>query len=371
MPVSPAFNYLTYGTKTNGEGVTTLLRHALHAMIDTQRPTPLCIWGLHGIGKTELVRDFAQSNGLGFRYIAPAQFEEMGDLLGMPFVETHPEKGALTRFAPPEWVPLEEGPGIFLIDDVNRADDRILRGLMQLLQNYELAGWSMPKRWLIVLTANPDGGDYSVTPMDNALLTRMLHVTMIFEVKNWAAWATRKGIDARGIAFVLAYPELVTGKRTTPRSLEQFFEAIRSIEDLKQAQSLVKMLAEACLDVETAAAFLHFIHLDLDRLIAPETLLNAVDFEKIEAELHELSTGDIQRADLLSVIIQRLAHHIASMPDELSPQQTDNLRRLLLLDSLPGDLRFVLAQDLIAIHKESLKPLFVLPEIGRLLLEGR
>ena len=29
-----------------------------------------------------------------------------------------------------------------------------------------------------ILTANPDGGDYSVTTMDDAMITRMLHVTM-------------------------------------------------------------------------------------------------------------------------------------------------------------------------------------------------
>ena len=38
-----------------------------------------------------------------------------------------------TVFAPPAWVPTADGPGILLLDDVNRADDRILRGLMQLL----------------------------------------------------------------------------------------------------------------------------------------------------------------------------------------------------------------------------------------------
>ena len=62
----------------------------------------------------------------------------MGDLLGMPDIEIIDGKKQ-TVFEAPSWVPKEEGPGILLIDDVNRADDRILRGIMQLLQNYELA----------------------------------------------------------------------------------------------------------------------------------------------------------------------------------------------------------------------------------------
>jgi MoxR-like ATPase len=115
-------------------------------------------------------------------------------------------------------VPREEGPGILLLDDLNRADDPILRGLMQLLQNFEMFSWTLPNKWQIVCTANPEDSDYSVTPMDDAMLTRMLHVSLRFDVRAWAAWALRHGVDSRGVDFVLTYPELVSGQRTTPRS---------------------------------------------------------------------------------------------------------------------------------------------------------
>ena len=215
----PNFTYVTYGARVGAESVAALLEHALDSMAHSdERPTPICIWGLHGIGKTELVRDLAQARGCAFAYIAPAQFEEMGDLLGMPKIDTDAQGAEVTRFVAPEWVPRTPGPGILLLDDVNRADDRILRGIMQLFQNYELVSWALPSQWLIVCTANPDGGDYSVTALDEAMLTRMLHVTMTFDAQAWARWAERNDVDPRGINFVLAYPELVNGRRTTPRS---------------------------------------------------------------------------------------------------------------------------------------------------------
>lgn len=74
---------------------------------------------------------------------------------------------------------------------------------MQLFQNYELVSWVLPPQWLIVCTANPDGGDYSVTTLDEAMLTRMLHVTMEFDAQAWARWAERNDVDSRGINFVL------------------------------------------------------------------------------------------------------------------------------------------------------------------------
>jgi hypothetical protein len=371
MPDS--FQYQTYGAKVAAEGVRDLLDHVFNDMKMGQspgmRPTPVCIWGLHGIGKTELVREMARERGFGFSYIAPAQFEEMGDLLGMPMIDqTEDDQTTVTRFAPPDWAPRSEGPGILLIDDVNRADDRILRGIMQLLQFYELVSWQLPDQWLIVLTANPDGGDYSVTPLDEAMLNRMLHVTMEFDVKAWAKWAEKHRIDARGINFVLAYPELVNGHRTTPRSLVQFFNSIASIDDLEANLGLVKVLGEACLDETTTQAFVNFIHLKLDRLPSPEMILDAEDFDKIKNRLERLvNDGATKRLDILSVLISRINNYVQLHPP--GPAQLKNLQAFILLDLLPNDLRLAMAQELTASGTESMQQLYAMPEISRILLE--
>lgn len=336
----------------------------------TERPTPVCIWGLHGIGKTELVRDLAKARGCDFIYIAPAQFEEMGDLVGMPQIARDAEKGDVTRFVAPEWVPQHAGPGILLLDDVNRADDRILRGIMQLLQNYELVSWQLPRNWLIVLTANPDGGDYSVTTLDDAMLTRMLHVTMEFDAKSWARWAERAGVDERGQHFVLAYPELVNGRRTTPRSLVQFFQAIRPIASLRDQLPLVKLLADATLDEATTQAFINFVNLNLDRLPAPEEILGAEDFAAIAHRLDRLvNDGNTKRLDVLSVVVTRLNNHLLLRPQELSDAELLNLQQFILLDLLPNDLRLAMAQELTRSKRSGLMRLYAVPAIGQLLLE--
>ena len=276
---------------------------------------------MHGIGKTQLVEAFARENSCKFVYIAPAQFEEMGDLLGLPAADA---SGARTHFLPPAWVPREEGPGILLIDDVNRADDRILRGIMQLLQNYELVSWRLPEKWIIVLTANPDGGDYSVTTMDDAMITRMLHVTMQYDVKAWARWAEKAGVDSRGISFVLTYPELVNSRRTTPRSLVQFFNAIQNIENLKAELELVRMLAEGCLDRETAVAFTNFVNMDLSKLIPAREILHSKAFDEIIQRINHLVNGTPKRLDIMSVIMTRLTNHLIYMREKLDDSMFDS-----------------------------------------------
>jgi len=364
-----SFQYTYYGSQAHAGEVSTFLRHTLSANLrleaEGQRKTPICIWGRHGIGKTEMVQDLASELEYDFRYIAPAQFEEMGDLLGMPAIE-----GKQTVFRAPAWVPDTEGPGILLIDDVNRADLRILRGLMQLLQNYELVSWALPPKWQIVLTANPDGGDYAVTPMDDAMLTRMMHITMEFDAKAWARWASRSGVDARGIDFVLTYPEVVSGKRTTARSLVQFFDAISDIPDLRRQLPLVRHLGNACLDEETVVAFVAYVQQDLKQLIAPEDICHTADFPSMRNRLSAMVDGDTLRVDILATIVTRLVHYLTEKVEHLDKQALANVKAFLLLDFLPNDLRLMMAQELSAADHDTLQPLLSDPEVALLILDG-
>ncbi len=364
------FDYITYGTACDADELRTFLVHMLDVNDELgtagRRTTPVCVWGRHGIGKTDIIEELARQRGARLVTIAPAQFEEMGDLMGMPVVD-----GATTRMAPPDWVPRDDGPGILLIDDVNRADDRILRGLMQLLQRGELSAWRLPPRWQIVLTANPDGGDYSVTPMDDAMLTRMMHVTLRFDAKRWSAWAEESGIDPRGIAFVLAYPETVTGLRTTPRTLVQFFERIRAIADLRAELHLVTMLGESCLDKSTVSAFIAFVNHNLDHLITPEEILGARSINAVTKRLATLVNQEVRRVDILSAVCTRLVNHLALRPSPLSASEVANLRTLLVSSVLPQDMRLALAQDFALLdRKKGLSTVLSDPDVALLLLSA-
>lgn len=362
-------NYLFYGTKSNPTEVSNFVEHIIQANLTSEKAgstkTPICIWGTHGIGKTALVEQIAQKNDFKWSYIAPAQFEEMGDLIGMPTKD-----GDKTTFLRPEWVPTEEGPGILLIDDVNRADDRILRGIMQLLQNHELVSWKLPPLWQIVLTANPDGGDYSVTPMDDAMLTRMMHTTMRFDPKVWALWAEKNKIDPRGINFVLTYPEIAQGNRTTPRSLVQFFKSIEAIPDLSKELPLIQMLASSCLDDTTVSSFISFVQQNLTQLISPEEILATKNFkQKVYKTIQELVVKDVFRVDIMATLCTRLINYLSL--NNIKPNKTAlaNIQSFIKLDFMPNDLRLSLLQDIVSNKNAALKAVMGDPEISMMLLQ--
>ncbi len=320
---------------------------------DGKTGTPICIWGTHGLGKTQMVQEYAKAKNWKFAYCAPAQFEEMGDLHGMPIVvDPTPDKpnsgDERTVFAPPDWVPKDEGPGILLLDDVNRADDRILRGIMQLLQNFAMFSWELPTKWQIVATANPEGASYSVTPMDDAMLTRMLHFTLTFDAKVWAKWAQGAEVDPRGIAFVLNYPESVTGLRTTPRTLVQFFEQIEDIDDLKGNLDTIANLAGSVLDDTTVAAFINFVNDELTVLLNPEDILDAKSSKSWEKKFKELSLGKDgrKRIDRISSVCTRLFLHVTSEKYIPKDVHLKNFSSFLLQKEIPNDLRASIMLDL-------------------------
>ena len=91
-----SIDLIEFGKKGNSKELKDILNHIFernnNLNSEGKRGTPICIWGTHGLGKTQIVRDFAKEKGWKFSYIAPAQFEEMGDLHGMPNVIDPDEK---------------------------------------------------------------------------------------------------------------------------------------------------------------------------------------------------------------------------------------------------------------------------------------
>jgi MoxR-like ATPase len=350
----------TYGRTVNAEELTQFLEYSLNQnsrlAAQGRRGTPICVWGTHGIGKTESIISFAERNNYSVVYCAPAQFEEMGDLHGIPetFDPTpeSPNSGdEFTVYRPPEWLKAaiqnvdSEKPGLFILDDFNRADERILQGCMQLLQMHALFSWSLHYNWQIVLTANPEGGDYKVTEMDDAMLTRMIHVTMAFDAKCWAQWAVEAQIDPRGVDFVLTYPEVVTGLRTTARSLTQFFLQIGGIDDLTSDMNLwlVQLLGDGTLEPETTKKFLHFIKKERGKIVQPEEILEAKDFKKVGELLKKLISGrGVKRNDILATICTRLQLHVLRSDYKFKALHKKNMIDFLLFSEMDASLRFAI-----------------------------
>jgi MoxR-like ATPase len=72
---------------------------------------------------------------------------------------------------------------------------RFTQAAMELIDKQTYLSWKLPKGWTIILTSNPDNGNYFVTSLDNAQKTRFISIDIKFDVDCWAEWAEKEKID--------------------------------------------------------------------------------------------------------------------------------------------------------------------------------
>jgi len=289
--------------------------------------------GDSGIGKTSAIVQLADELDLNFVKLNLAQIEEIGDLVGFPIrqfemkdkklsewvdensVEDYRKKGyestGLNRmsYCPPEWISGKKSGGILLLDDWNRADMRFIQAVMELIDRQQYISWKLPKDWHIILTANPDNGDYLVNSIDNAQKTRFISVNLKFDLKCWGKWAEQAKLDGRCINFMLMHPELVT-KEVNSRSVSMFFNSISSIKSFEDSLPLIQMIGEGSVGSEFSTLFTMFINNKLDKMISPENIMSQ-DEQYVMNTLKSLVGKDkAYRADIAATLGTRVANHL-------------------------------------------------------------
>ena len=289
--------------------------------------------GDSGIGKTSSIVQLADELGLNFVKLNLAQIEEIGDLVGFPIrqfemkdkkmtewvdensVEDYRKKGyeatGLNRmsYCPPEWISGKSNGGILLLDDWNRADMRFIQAVMELIDRQQYISWKLPKDWHIILTANPDNGDYLVNSIDNAQKTRFISVNLKFDLKCWGKWAEQAKLDGHCINFMLMHPELVT-KEVNSRSVSMFFNSISSIKSFEDSLPLIQMIGEGSVGSEFSTLFTMFINNKLDKMISPENIMSQDETYVMNTLKSLVGKDKAYRADIAATLGTRVSNHL-------------------------------------------------------------
>lgn len=336
----------TFGAQGNPAQVSAFVEHYIKRnMVNAKkgRPRyPICIWGVRGIGKTDVVKQLKDREVVNYVIDLPiAQIEEMGDFHGLPVMKELDDGRVVTETAPPSWVPPigTEEPGLVLVDDFNRADIRIIRGIMQLLQNHRMISWELPHNCSIVLTANPEDSEYNVTSLDPAMLTRMYHITMIAEFREWLKWAESNDIDKRVMSFIARYKEQLSpqgAERTCPRAWTMFSNGIQHLETLRGQTDLIKLHGSSVLD--SVDEFITFIEGELDMVVEPEDIVHR--YQDPEVRERVLKPVREKRQDILNVMFERLCAHISNMKKvEKGSDIQKNVIKLLEEPEVPKEMK--------------------------------
>lgn len=372
-----------YGPKVDFKMALQMLKFNARLNLGAKIKFATCLWGMPGIGKTSFIKALENEpvTYKGKRYpgykivdIPPAQLEEMGDILGIPMECQLVSKGGVTKwaptetintavadgwvvdqtvaptmqYAPPAWVPTRDEPTILLFDDWNRASGRLIKGVMQLIQNGGTISWKLPESVQIVLTGNPDTEGMLVAQVDDAIMTRIKSMYIEPDAEGWINWALANDVSPVGVAFFKHYPELVIGKKASGRdNLRTFTEFCRAL-DLCAKDGLPLNGREAAyfgrqsVSDELVLQFQNWYDKQYALSLTPDMILG--DSPKALAELKR--NKDDKRMDIISLSCDRLAYHIIKMEAAPQPSQVENFHKFLLSPDMPPDCMFALLNSL-------------------------
>ena len=350
-----------------------MVKNNQHIQSEGKIPVAINIEGDAGLGKTSAILQLGKELGMDVVKLNLSQIEELGDLVGFPIKEflvknqegkqrwiTEAQVPAAMKagytvadkrmsHAAPEWIQGKGEGGFLILDDYTRADHRFMQATMEILDRQEYVSWKLPKNWHVILTTNPDNGDYNVTSLDVAQKTRFISVEMKYDVNVWAKWAEKASIDGRCINFMLMHPELVT-QRVNPRSITTFFNGISSIPKFEDELPLVQMIGEGSVGTDFSSMFTMFINNKLDKMISPEDLLTKDEAYVKGALLGSVGEGDDFRADLASVIATRVINYALTVAEKGSVPKAmiDRLAKVTTeFDGFTNDLRYYMVKEIV------------------------
>jgi len=197
---------------------------------------PALLEGPTGIGKSDIVKQVAAKLGIA-HVVLDLSLLEPPDLVGLPVIHE-----GRTRYAPPDILP-QDGAGILMLEELNRAERYIQQPALQLLSARRLHGYELPPGWACFAAINPEGEGYHVTPLDRALRARFMHLHVRADRASFLAWALMNDVHPGIIALAQAHERILD--EVPPRSWAYASEILKAAtpEEIEGASLLRDALA--------------------------------------------------------------------------------------------------------------------------------
>src|SRR5574344_1134604 len=268
--------------------LTTVNRQELADVFEmTPSSQNIMIAGKHGIGKSEIVKDYFASKGKRVVTMFCSQAADPGDIIGLPHYD---DATGVTEFALPWWFPTDGTPVVLFLDELNRARPEILQVVMDLTLSRTLAGQRLPEGSQIISAVNV-GDEYQLTDMDPALVSRFNIYKFEPSVQDWIDWATAHDVDQRVITFISQNSSMLDSTSLADNTADSLIcktadrrSWVRASDILKGAKAINTSLKKVlCGVVGGNAATALYELLSKNLIVTPDMLLS--DFESVRERL--------------------------------------------------------------------------------------
>jgi len=219
---------------------------------------PVFVWGAPGIGKSSLVRAFAESLGLECVTLVGTQLAAE-DLIGVPEL-----RDGRSRFAPPETIARDE-PYCLFLDELNSSSAEVQKAFYSLILDRRIGAYELPVGSIVIGAGNRASDNALARPMASALVNRLVHVHLRATHTDWLNWALGAGIHPWIIGYLGERPDHLWSAPpkteevfSTPRSWHMLSDALHSYGDGVDDDTL-RLLAAGTLSPVHAAAFCGYL----------------------------------------------------------------------------------------------------------------
>lgn len=166
--------------------------------------------GSPGIGKSDIVKQIADTYSLELIDIRLAGYDPT-DLNGFPMLREDKKRGTYVPMDtfPLEDVPIPKGKVGFLLflDEINAAPLAVQAACYKLILDKRVGQHALHPKTKIIAAGNLLTDKAIVNRQSTAMQSRMVHLELMVNARQWLTWALKTGIDHRILAYIESKPE--------------------------------------------------------------------------------------------------------------------------------------------------------------------
>lgn len=333
-------------------------------------------WGHAGIGKTSIVKQYAEQKGYKFFALYLGTQSDVGDILGLAsFIKDENGQDVATRFATPEWLKglidyCEANPtsgGVLFLDEFNRGRRDILAGMFALALDKTFHTIRLPKNLHVVAAGNPPTDEYNVTDInETALMARFFHAKLEPTFDEWLKYAQSNGMDASLTGFLKQQPELLEQKHTEfqlPVKVDRrAYERLDRLFKLKTPAHLMENLMAGIIGLERTVAYQNYMR-SADKPLTGEEVLDGSHMERVVL----WSNPDNTLSSLINLTCDNVKEVILAKKKNMKDAQKKYL--FAFMEAIPKDIMFNLLSTLVKSRNEIFADFFKDPNYADKLVD--
>lgn len=336
------------------------------------------LWGRAGIGKSNVIKQYADEMGYKFFPFYLGTQSDIGDILGLAdFVRDKSGTAVATTFATPKWLKdtidycnaNPDSGAIIFLDEFNRARRDILQGMFSLALDKTFHTIRLPKNCHVIAAGNPPTDEYVTTDVDEtALMARFVHIKLEPTFDEWCEYAKGTEMNSDLLGFVKQQPVCLEGKHSAfelpVKPDRRAWSRLDKLFKLNTPTEILYQLMYGIIGLERTVAFQEYLKSQDKPLSFQQILEGKKDL------LKKWSNPDEVSGSFLSISCDNLLAGVKDMDEK--KEVLNNKQKKILFDFffiVPKDIAYKTLKSLIELNSALFKDFYTTKDYQDKLLD--